>query len=87
MPEGLLINKEMKLPAVIRVEVTILKEVVELQAKYDELIRGMGDLIIMLSHPEEDHISIRNKDEFINHIMKQVSELLKENRELKEKAK
>ena len=87
MPEGLLINKEMKLPAVIKVEVTILKEVVELQAKYDELIRGMGDLIIMLSHPEEDHISIRNKDEFINHIMKQVSELLKENRELKEKAK
>jgi hypothetical protein len=73
----------MKLPAVIKFEVTRLKEVVELQAKYDELIRGMGDLIIMLSHPEEDHISIRNKDEFINSIMKQVSELLKENKELK----
>jgi len=77
----------MKLPAVIKFEVTELKEVIELQEKYDELKRGIGDLIIMLAHPEENHISLKNKDSDMSHVIDYVNEIIKENRELKEKAK
>lgn len=77
----------MKLPAIIKVEVTGLKEVIELQAKYDELMRGVGDLILILNWPERDYRSLLNKNESLRWVMKRVIELIKENRELKEKVK
>ena len=64
--------------------VSIAEKLCELQQQVDEDRRYLGDLMIMLHHPLDEHISIEHDTWDNGFVMKRVCELIAENRQLNE---
>lgn len=75
----------MKINAIFRraERVSIAEKLCELQQQVDEDRRYLGDLMIMLHHPLDEHISLEHDTWDGGYVMKRVRELIAENRRLK----
>ena len=75
---------EMKKRKVKRSPLDIVDRCIELQYQLDEHRRFLGDLLIMLAHPEKDHISIEHDVDMADSIWEKTQKMINDNRRMSE---
>lgn len=75
---------EMKERKVKRSPLDIVDRCIDLQYQLDEHRRFLGDLLIMLAHPEKDHISVDHDVDMADFIWEKTQKMINDNRRMSE---
>lgn len=75
---------DMKKKKVKRRPLDIVDRCIELQYQLDEHRRFLGDLLIMLAHPEKDHVSVEHDVDMADFIWEKTQKMINDNRRMSE---